>query len=318
MNEDQAVVLNLQDVRKDFRSGFKRRSKSVVIGLDLELTAGRLFGFLGPNGAGKTTTLNMILGFLRPTAGSIQVFGLPPTDWRSREKLGFLSETPRGDGFETGRRFLRRMDAFAGRPVEGREARVEEALRQVDLLGAGTAKLSSYSKGMTQRIGFAQALLGDPELLILDEPMSNMDPLQRETVKEILRQRQGRGRTTLFSTHNLDDVQNLCDQLVILHEGRKVAEGTVKELISGSRQTIIEFQVPTEDPVPQEVLSVEQPTIPVGGAPGRWRTQVLDEHKGEALHKLLHFGAEIILVKPADRSLTEVFRQYVQPQEGRS
>lgn len=311
MNARPEPLLKIEKARKIFRHGFLRHPRAAVDELDLEIFPGHLFGFLGPNGAGKTTTINLILGFLFPDSGSIHLFGLPPTDERSRKDVGFLGETPQADRFETGAGFLRRMDAISGRPKEGREQRVQAALCQVDLAAAGKQAIRTYSKGMAQRIALAKAILGDPEFLILDEPMSNMDPLQREKVKELLVRRKSLQKTTLLSTHNLDDVHNLCDQVLILNKGKKVAFGALKDLIQGPETTRIEFQPPDGWDGGQMISGLDSPCTRVDGDPSRWRIQVNRQDREKVLQHLLNCKAGILSVRSEERSLADLFRQHV-------
>jgi len=235
-------VVVAEGLGRDYREGFLMRPVSAVDEASFSLAPGMTHGLLGPNGAGKSTTLHLLLGFIRPTRGRATLFGRPPCDKESRRRLGFLPEVFAFDGFTTGRRLLRRFDVLAEHPAEGRESRVEAALEAVGMLDAAARAVKTYSKGMMQRIGLAQAILGDPDLVILDEPMSGMDPATRYSVRELLKARTDRGKTTLLSSHILSDVEALADRVVILDRGRVVADGRLDSLAPSRHGCIIVFR----------------------------------------------------------------------------
>ena len=196
-----------------------------LVDLDLQVPRGEILGFLGPNGAGKTTTIRLLLGFLKPTMGSAQVFGLDA--WtqsvRIKRRVGYLPGDARFYEAMTGRAFLSLLSRLRG--AEGAPSRLAERLG-LDL----DRRVKAYSKGMKQKLGLIQALMHDPDLMILDEPTSSLDPLVQEEVYQILRERRDEGRTIFFSSHILPEVQKVCDRVAIVRGGRLLREATVKEL----------------------------------------------------------------------------------------
>lgn len=199
--------------------------------LNLVVPAGRVYGFLGPNGAGKTTTMHVLLGFIEPTSGEARIFDEDVRYSIARQRIGYLPEHPDTYRFLTGRELL----TMAGRLflMQGKalQLRVEELLEMVNLVPAADRRIATYSRGMMQRIGLAQALIHDPELLILDEPTSGFDPMGRIEIRRIIALLRERGKTVFFSSHELSEVERICDQVGILSEGRLIAEGAVSELV---------------------------------------------------------------------------------------
>ena len=199
-------------------------TKLAVADLSLSVRRGEVFGFLGPNGAGKTTSLKMLLGLVEPTAGSARVLGAPIGDRRTRARIGFLPEHFRFHEWLTGRELLVFHGTLYGLGGARLRGRVEELLATVDLIEAAGRKLREYSKGMVQRIGLAQALLAEPELVFLDEPTSGLDPLGRLLVRDLIRELRGRGTAVFLNSHLLGEVEATCDRVVFLKEGRTMRE----------------------------------------------------------------------------------------------
>jgi ABC-2 type transport system ATP-binding protein len=220
-----------EGLAKTFRTGFFMRPVVAVRKLDLEVCEGEIFGFLGPNGAGKTTTIKMLAGLVFPTAGKAFVAGLPATDPRSRESLGFLPEGTYFHEYLTGREFLNFLAHLLGLPGDLRHARIDALLERVGIAGAADLQLRRYSKGMRQRVGLAQALVGDPDVLILDEPMSGLDPIGRKEVRDLILSLRDEGKTVFFSSHILADAEMICDRVAIIVRGHVVHEGRVEELL---------------------------------------------------------------------------------------
>ena len=220
--------------------GLRKRygSKLAVADLSLSVRRGEVFGFLGPNGAGKTTSLKMLLGLVEPSAGSARVLGAPLGDRRVRARIGFLPEHFRFHEWLTGRELLRFHGRLYGLGGARLRERVEELLATVDLLEAAERKLREYSKGMLQRIGLAQALLSEPELVFLDEPTSGLDPLGRLLVRDLIRELRSRGTAVFLNSHLLGEVEATCDRVVFLKEGR-----TVRELALSAEQGGLEVEL---------------------------------------------------------------------------
>ena len=221
-----------EDLTKSYPSGWPGRPPFVALdGLSLTVRRGEIFGFLGPNGAGKTTTLKILLGLVRATSGKALLLGQPAGDVATRRRIGFLPESPYFYDYLTAEEFL----GFYGRLAELDRAainrRVTDLLELVGLREARTRQLRKFSKGMLQRIGLAQALIHDPELIILDEPMTGLDPVGRKQVRDLILSLRDRGKTVFFSTHILHDVEMICDRVGIVMKGRLVASGRVDELV---------------------------------------------------------------------------------------
>jgi ABC-2 type transport system ATP-binding protein len=216
---------------KTFRTGFWMRPVEAVKAVDLEVKAGEIFGFIGPNGAGKTTTIKILTGLVMPTAGEAWVRDLPVQDPNSRARLGFLPEGTFFHDYLSAREFLDFHGALLGLPKEVRRERIPKLLERVGLSGAADRQIRRYSKGMRQRAGLAQALIGDPEIVILDEPMSGLDPLGRKDVRDVILSLRDEGKTVFFSSHILEDAEVICDQVAIILSGKIVRQGYLDELL---------------------------------------------------------------------------------------
>ena len=206
-------------------------SRTALSGLDLRLEEGHALGLLGPNGAGKTTALRLLLGFCRPTGGHVLLRGQEPQHPEARRRIGYLPERLTLPGRMTVERLLLFHAALAGLEGTTRDHQVHQVMEQVGVTDRARDRLSDLSKGLRQRVGFAQALLGDPTLLLLDEPTSGLDPLGIRDARGWIEAAQQRGCTVLISSHVLSEVERLCDHIAILHEGRRVASGGIQELL---------------------------------------------------------------------------------------
>ncbi len=299
---------------KDFREGWNRAPKTALGAVSFEVRAGECVGFLGPNGAGKSTSIHLMLGFLRPTRGRVLIDGLPPSDPASRRRVGFLPEIFAFDRFARVGALLERFDALAGQDVEGRDARVRAALKAVGLEDAHGRRVGALSKGLTQRTGLAQAILGDPELLILDEPMSGMDPASRHMVKELLQDRRERGRTTLFSSHILADVEEVVDRALVLDGGALRAELSLRgdaRLESATRIVFADAAPERFDPFLAE-HALTRAAAPAGPrhevtAPRHQVTVSDPALKNALLARLAAEGADIVSVTPQQATLEQAF-----------
>jgi len=227
VNPDLAI--ETERLSKTFAGLFKRPHLAVDE-LSLQVPRGRVFGLLGPNGAGKTTTIMMLLGNLRPSAGSAQLLGRPPGDLDVCRRLGFLPEKFQFHDFLTAEEFLDLHGKLYGLDAATRRRRIDETLELVGLADRRRDRLRGFSKGMQQRIGLAQALLADPELVILDEPTSALDPLGRRLVREVILGLKRQGRTVLINSHLLSEIELTCDEIAILRHGKVIQQGPVAEL----------------------------------------------------------------------------------------
>jgi ABC-2 type transport system ATP-binding protein len=223
------VASGLTKVFKDFWGRDKARA---VDGVDFTIRSGEVFGLLGPNGSGKSTTLKLLLGLLRPTRGRIEVFGQGPEDVRTKERIGYLPEESHLYRYFNPVEALDFFGKLFDLPAEERRRRTEQLLEMVGLAGARRRALGEFSKGMQRRIGLAQALINDPDLVILDEPTAGLDPLGCREVKDLILALARRGKTVILSSHLLGDVEDVCDRVVIYYGGRIQAQGAMKDLLA--------------------------------------------------------------------------------------
>ncbi|MCH8964207.1 MAG: ATP-binding cassette domain-containing protein [Planctomycetes bacterium] len=237
MSRDRAIVktVGLTKVFKDF---WRRDKVAAVQDLNLEVRRGEVFGLLGPNGSGKSTTIKMLLGLLYPTRGRISLFGRPPTDVATKARIGFLPEESYLYRFLNARETLQLYAKLFRLDAKVRASRIDKLLEMVGLQHQAKRRIGEYSKGMARRIGLAQALINDPDFLILDEPTTGLDPIGTRQIKELIRELASRGKTVLLSSHLLSDVQDVCDRFCILYGGRVQAVGDIDELLrqQGSTQ----------------------------------------------------------------------------------
>jgi len=230
MSQFTTFPISIADLKKTYRS---KRGKKVEALRDLSLNVlpGEVFGFLGPNGAGKSTTIKILLGLIRPSAGDAAIFGTPVGDPSARRRVGFLPENPAFYDFLSAREYLSFVGKSFGMSPADIRSESDRVLNLLDLTAAAGRPIRGYSKGMVQRLGLAQTLLHDPDLYVLDEPMSGLDPLGRALVKEIILDLKGRGRTVFFSTHVTADVEQVCDRIGVIVGGVFQEERVVKELL---------------------------------------------------------------------------------------
>ena len=227
-----APVIEIRNLRKTFRGHLGIGSHLAVDDLSLSVQPGEIYGLLGPNGAGKTTTLKMLLGLVRPDAGTVTLFGRPPRDVAARRRLGFLPENPYFYDYLTAVEFLDLYGRLHGLDAGERRGRIDRAIERVGLKGREKTPLRKFSKGMVQRVGLAQAIQHDPELVILDEPMSGLDPVGRREVRDLILTLKAQGKTIFFSSHILQDAEMVCDRVAILFKGKLRAVGRLDDLMS--------------------------------------------------------------------------------------
>ncbi|MBI3849288.1 MAG: ABC transporter ATP-binding protein [Verrucomicrobia bacterium] len=233
------AILKIENLCVEFRSReFGGGAKAAVKGLNLSVNAGEVFGFLGPNGAGKTTTMNVLLGFVNATHGEAYLFGVNVREPIARQRIGYLPELTYYYKFLTAEELLRFYARIFGIPRRESEKRIDHLLKLVELDSARKRPIKQYSKGMQQRVGLAQALINDPDLLLLDEPTSGLDPLGRMKVREIIQRLKSEGKTVFFSSHELGEVETVCDRVAILHQGELKIEGRVGDLVDQYRSNL--------------------------------------------------------------------------------
>lgn len=274
-------------------------------GLDLEVRRGEVIGLLGPNGAGKTTTLKLLTGLIKPTRGRAWLMGEPIEDTASRRRLGFLPEQPYFYDYLSGEEYLELAARLSG--VPGREA-LPRARRWLGRVGLGERpklRLRKYSKGMLQRLGLAAALVHEPELLILDEPMSGLDPFGRRDVRDLILEQRARGTTVLFSSHILPDVEMLCDRVAILLRGRLTRTASVGEIVNDSRQAV---EVRCAGTGPLEIPPAWHGVVVREDRADEMVLRLEEEHRlQDLLAWLVRSGVRVHAVTPQRPSLEELF-----------
>ncbi len=227
----KSEVIAIKNLRIEYRSReLGNQTKVAVNNLSLSVHAGEVFGFLGPNGAGKTSTMNVLLGFVPPTSGTASIFGVNVQQTIARQRLGYLPELTYYYKFLTAEELLRFYARIFGLEKAERERRIDAVLKLVELEHARQRLIKTYSKGMQQRAGLAQALINNPDLLILDEPTSGLDPLGRMKVRSIIQRLKNEGKTVFFSSHELGEVETVCDRVAIMHQGELRVLGRVDDL----------------------------------------------------------------------------------------
>jgi len=225
-------ALSVTDLTKDFRVGLRGVKLRAVDHLTLSIPRGQVFGLLGPNGCGKSTTLKIVLGLVPATSGSFTLLGSPSATPAARARTGFLPEAPYFHRFLTGRELVRYCARLSGVPDERVDAATEEALALADMTEAGARRVGTYSKGMLQRIGLAQAVVHDPELVVLDEPTAGVDPVGSAAIGRMIGAMRARGKTIVLCSHLLGQVEQVCDRVAIMDRGRLVLEGRIDDVLS--------------------------------------------------------------------------------------
>jgi ABC-2 type transport system ATP-binding protein len=296
-------ALALQGLRKSYRIGHIRQTlRPVLHELTFDVLRGEVFGYLGPNGSGKTTTLKILAGLLHADGGSVRVLGLPLESREWRFRVGYLPEHPYLYDYLTAREYLDYVGRLFGMSARRREERARELLALVGLERSADLALRRYSKGMVQRAGLAQALMNDPELVILDEPMSGLDPIGRRLVRNLILDLRKNGKTILFSTHILPDAETLCDRVGLLRGGRLVEVGRLADILNLD-VSHVDVLVRGVDPAALGVSGVRSHQ-PVGE---RHRLEV-DEHAlGVVVRAVEGAGGRILSVQPVRQSLEDYF-----------
>lgn len=270
-----------------------------VDGVNLMVRRGEVYGFLGPNGAGKTTTMRMLLGLIRPTSGAASVLGRPPGHPESLARVGALIESPAFYPYLSGRDNLRVMARYAGVPKTG----IEAALETVDLAERARDKFSTYSLGMKQRLGVAAALLKDPELLIFDEPTNGLDPAGMADMRALIRRLGSGERTVLLSSHQLGEVEQICDRVGVISAGRLIAESTVEELRGKGALLVGAKPLNRAREHVEQLLGAEQVEV----LDGTLRLDADPAIAGRINRELVGAGVEVTELRPIERTLEEVF-----------
>ncbi|MBI2955251.1 MAG: ABC transporter ATP-binding protein [Chloroflexi bacterium] len=288
-------------------------TKVALEGLTLQVAQGEIFGFLGPNGAGKTTTLKILVGLIAPSAGEALIFGRSPRERAVRRRIGFLPEHFRFQDWLSGSELLSYYGHLCGMGAAQRQARIPTVLALVGLDGHGDKRVRAYSKGMQQRLGIAQALLSQPDLILLDEPTSALDPLGRKEVRDLLRRLRDEGVTVFLNSHLLGEIELVCDRVAIIDKGRVVREGPLKRLLQGEHELRI-----TLDRIDGEVLAALAAFGEVRQVDGRTLAlQVPDVGAAPRVARcLMEKGYDIYGLTPLHQSLEEIFAQAIKGGDG--
>ena len=307
------VAIETINLEKTYSVGFWRKTPRVALRpLTLTVQEGEVFGFLGPNGAGKTTTLKLLLGLVFPTAGTARIFGKDISDDDVKSQIGFLPEQPYFYDYLTAQELLEYYAQLSGVLARERSNRVTKVLSRVGLSDAARVQLRKLSKGMLQRVGLAQAILHEPKLVFLDEPMSGLDPTGRREVRELIQQLQQEGKTVFFSTHILSDAEALCDRVAVIHQGELRGVGAIADLtaqVQGKVEIIFASHV-----VPAGLKNLAAETRVSGDVV---IAAVPEEHQDAALEILRREKIRLISLTPLRRSLEEYYVQSVQPRVGK-
>ncbi|MBI5528149.1 MAG: ABC transporter ATP-binding protein [Deltaproteobacteria bacterium] len=298
-------VISIEHASKTFRTGFLYRKVEAVRDVTFSVEEGDIFGFLGPNGAGKTTTIKMLMGLIFPTGGTLSIFGRPHTDIASRAALGYAPEQPYFYEYLTGSEFLDYYGQLFGVPSAERRRRIPLLFEMVGLRNCADLALRRYSKGMLQRIGIAQALVNDPRLLVLDEPMSGLDPIGRREIRDLILALKKRGKTIFFSTHILPDVEMICDRVAIIVKGELRRLGRIDEFAElESEETEVCFRGLSAEAIGklsgETGAPVVRGTLAYFSLPSRDRAQSFIG-EGQA------GGGSLVSLTPRRRSLEDVF-----------
>jgi ABC-2 type transport system ATP-binding protein len=302
------AAIEILGLEKTYMVGFwRKRPKRALQPLHLTVEDGEIFGFLGPNGAGKTTTLKMLMGLVFPTAGTARILGKEWTDPEVKAQIGFLPEQPYFYDYLTAHELLEYYGQLSGVPAKDRKKRVEEVLQRVGLSDIKGIQLRKFSKGMLQRAGIAQAILHNPKLVFLDEPMSGLDPLGRRDVRDLIQQLQQEGKTVFFSTHILSDAEALCDRVAIINKGELRGVGAVEELTKSVQGKVELVWAGTQVPASMKALGAE---FHVTG--DTVRAVIAENQQDTAIDALRREHLRLISITPLRTSLESYFVEKLQ------
>ena len=298
------TTIELHNLVKVFRLGLRLKRVDALRGISLSVPRGVVFGFLGPNGAGKTTTIKILNGLIHPSAGSVSIFGRPVGSREVASRIGYMAEQPYFYDYLSGREILVFYGRLFGLSKKVAAERADDLLERMGLGEAKDRAIRKYSKGMMQRVGLAQALMNDPELVILDEPMSGLDPIGRKAVRDLMVDLKDQGKTLFFSSHILADIEMICDRVAIVHHGRIIEEGSVGRLLAraGERVEVLARGegggAPLEQPSPDRLGEL-------------WRYELPPSEIDSFLGALLEAGAKIVSVQPRRATLEDLFLREV-------
>ncbi|MCC7203287.1 MAG: ABC transporter ATP-binding protein [Nitrospirae bacterium] len=303
------VVIKTVNLTKVFKAGFRGKNAPALKGLNLEVNEGEIFGFLGPNGAGKTTTIKILMGLIYPTTGNAWILDKEVTDIEVKNRIGFLPEQPYFYDYLTSKEFLRFYGQLFGLKGDELRTRMNDLLTLVGLEGAANLQLRKFSKGMLQRIGIAQALINQPDLIVLDEPMSGLDPVGRKEIRDIILRLKEDGKTVFFSTHIIPDVEMICDRVGILMKGELVNVGRRDEIINASVKYV---EIITGNISKELIDHMEAMGFIVNETWEHVSIMVKDENRVDAVLQMVMDGkGRIVSVAPQRETLEEYFMKKI-------
>lgn len=297
-------MLEIKNVRQSFRAGFWLKKVEVLKGISFDVPAKSIYGFLGPNGAGKTTLIHLITGIKVPAAGTITLNGVNVLDKAAKRRIGYLPERPYFYGHLTGQELLRFFGRLTGMTLPEIDARIPSVLEAVGMSHARHLELRKYSKGMLQRIGIAQAIIHDPEFLVLDEPVSGLDPVGRKEIRELILKLARDGRTIFFSSHVIPDVEAICDSVAMIRKGELIGCGTISHFLSRETNPVeIAFSgIPAE-----KAKELAKFTLLREMSEGIRATVGSENEVDGALKRVIDSGGKILWVTPIRPSLEDAF-----------
>ena len=300
------TLIDVRALKKTFKVGlWKTRAVEAVKGVSFNVQRKEIFGFLGPNGAGKTTTIKMLTGLIRPSGGEAFLFGERVPSPRGRSRIGFMPENPYVYPYLTPREFVELCGQLSGMRGPSLRSRTFEVLQKVNIAYAADRQVRRLSKGMLQRTGLAAALVADPEMLILDEPMSGLDPVGRKEVRDLIFQERDQGRTIFFSTHILSDVEAMCDRVTILRQGQVVVSGAIRQLLRGD---VLHTDVTLAKAPPSFCEELSAQGFKVHARPDVIVVELQgDARLTEVLRGALAAGVQVVEVAPRRETLEDLF-----------
>ena len=297
-------MLKVENLVKDFATGFLRKKVRVLNGVSFSVNKGEIFGFVGPNGAGKTTTFKVILGFVTLTSGNIELMAKPLGHVDVKKHIGYLPENPYFYDYLTGEELLRYMGELHGLNGNGLSARMDELLDKVNISHARRVQLRKYSKGMLQRVGVAQALINDPDFLILDEPMTGLDPIGQREIKDLILEEKKKGKTILLSSHMLSDVEALCDRVGVIMGGRVVKTGELGKLLE---EIHTDYEMLAQGVDERIMRSLSDLKVAIERRAGFIVLRFDEDIKARVFQVLTDSGADIVSLHPLRKSLEGLF-----------
>ncbi len=303
------TALQIEDLHKTFKSGFLLKRKVILKGISLSVNEGEVFGYLGPNGAGKTTTLKCLLGLIFPEKGRLSILGKPHLSLTAKARLGFLPENPYFYDYLTAEEFLQYYSQLFLIPKHVKEKRIPRLLEKVGLKTAAKIQLRKFSRGMLQRIGLAQALLNDPELIFLDEPLGGLDPLGRKEIRDIINGLKQEGKTVFLCSHILQDIEMICDRVGVIVGGRLINQGRLQDLIS---EKVLHTEIVCSGISPDTLKAMGDVHSSTGGK--TW-LKIYEEAEVERILAEIHsHRGKIHSMIPRTETLEDIFVEMVKPE----